>query len=63
MSTDTTTPARRSATVWSVMEEFKRRESLARAAHNELFRGLHQVHNLSREKRQKEKMEQLYTIC
>ena len=55
LSTATTTPARRSATVWSVIENFKWREPLARAALNELFEGLSQAHNLSRVKRQKEK--------
>ena len=32
-------------------EEFKRRESLAREAHNELLRGLRLAYNLSRDKR------------
>ena len=41
----------KSATVWTVIEESKRRESLAREAHNELPRGLRLAYNLSRDKR------------
>ena len=52
----------KSATVWTVIEEFKRQESLAREAHNELLRGLHQAHNSSRDKGVKARMHQLHSI-
>ena len=53
----------KSGTVWSVIEEFRRRESLAREQHNELLRGLHQAHNNSRQKKHSDKMQELYNIC
>ena len=53
----------KSATVWTVILEFQRREALARAEHNEHLRGLTKAHNSSRDRLHKQRMEELHNIC
>ena len=53
----------KSSSVWTVIECFKREESMARLTFSETIRGVHQSHNRSRNEHQKTKMMELYNIC
>ena len=53
----------KSASVWTVMDCFKKEESLARVTYREAVRGVKQAHNHSRDQKQMNKIRELSAVC
>ena len=53
----------KSASIWVVIENFIKEESLARATHSESLRNVHSGHNAMRQRSHQVKMEYLHMLC
>ena len=53
----------KNASLWTILDNFKNEESLARLTHNEVLRNVHVAHNASRKKQHDNKMRELRNIC
>ena len=53
----------KNASLWTILDNFKKEESLARLTHNEVLRNVHVAHNASRKKQHDNKMRELCNIC
>ena len=53
----------KSASIWTVIDCFKKEEALAQLTFRESLRGVHVAHNRSRDEGQTEKMRELHNVC
>ena len=53
----------KNASLWTVLDNFKKEESMARLNHAELLRNVHVAHNNSRKLKHTAKMSELHSIC